>query len=486
MFSPQSIPMEQLSPNNNNSFQNDMSNLNDNDDMTNMNLSKDNILYEVEDLKLHNSISLGSNISYCGIKGNSVLSAILNLCSAAIGAGVLTFPYVIATLGIFNTIVIFLIVACCVYHTLELLRSFVVDTKYYSYSLMTETTLGKKWLMVYSFSSFIYYISVNINYLSLLYSLFKSTFVSHSSFYGFIFLLITCSIEIFLCLYTSKTAKINLLSLITMFSFAIIIIITIYRGISSSIKGEYFTNKFSNKNFFNPSEDQRGLNKFFASITAIIKFIYAYSYHCSFPTLIGNLKNVNEVNSKKVHNISFIIVSVTYLLIAFFGYIIADTVPTVLFREYEDSSKDDYLTIFIRIILFFFFFSLIPNRYIIIRDGYTSLIGKDKLTYKKDLLITTFGLIISNSIVYLNEEFLSFKGNMEIDVFSIMVNIFGGLFGVFISIILPVINYAAVNGKRKIKSIIGYLMTIGFFFVGLVSFGYSFYEIIHPVKKEEE
>ena len=186
MFSPQSIPMEQLSPNNNNSFQNDMSNLNDNDDMTNMNLSKDNILYEVEDLKLHNSISLGSNISYCGIKGNSVLSAILNLCSAAIGAGVLTFPYVIATLGIFNTIVIFLIVACCVYHTLELLRSFVVDTKYYSYSLMTETTLGKKWLMVYSFSSFIYYISVNINYLSLLYSLFKSTFVSHSSFYGFI------------------------------------------------------------------------------------------------------------------------------------------------------------------------------------------------------------------------------------------------------------------------------------------------------------
>ena len=102
------------------------------------------------------------------------------------------------------------------------------------------------------------------------------------------------------------------------------------------------------------------------------------------------------------------------------------------------------------------------------------------------MLITTFGLIISNGIVYLNEEFLSFKGNMEIDVFSIMVNIFGGLFGVFISIILPVINYAAVNGKRKIKSIIGYLMTIGFFFVGLVSFGYSFYEIIHPVKKEEE
>ena len=486
MFSPQSIPMEQLNPNNNSSFQKDLSNLIDNNDITNMNLTNDNIIYEVEDLKLHNSVSSNSNISYCGIKGNSVLSAILNLCSAAIGAGVLTFPYIIATLGIFKTILIFLIVAGCIYHTLDLLRSFVVDTKYYSYSLMTETTLGKKWLMIYSFSSFIYYISVNLNYLTLLYSMFKSTFVSHSSFYGFIFLLITCSIEIFLCLYTSKTTKINLLSLITMFSFAIIIIITIYRGIYSSIKGEYFTNKFSNKNFINPSDEQLGLNKFFATITAIIKFIYAYSYHSSFPTLIGNLKNVTEENSKKAHNISFIIVSATYLLIAFFGYIIADTVPTVLFREYEDSSKTDYFTIFIKIILFFFFFSLIPNRYIIIRDGYTSLIGKDKLTYKKDLLITTLGLIFSNGIVYLNEELFVDKGNMEIDIFSLMVNIFGGLFGVVIAFLLPVINYAAVNGKRKIKSLIGYIMTFGFLFIGVLSFGYSFYEMIYPEKKKEE
>ena len=280
MFSPQSIPMEQLNPNNNSSFQKDLSNLIDNNDITNMNLTNDNIIYEVEDLKLHNSVSSNSNISYCGIKGNSVLSAILNLCSAAIGAGVLTFPYIIATLGIFKTILIFLIVAGCIYHTLDLLRSFVVDTKYYSYSFMTETTLGKKWLMIYSFSSFIYYISVNLNYLTLLYSMFKSTFVSHSSFYGFIFLLITCSIEIFLCLYTSKTTKINLLSLITMFSFAIIIIITIYRGIYSSIKGEYFTNKFSNKNLINPSEEQLGLNKFFATITAIIKFIIFAFYVC--------------------------------------------------------------------------------------------------------------------------------------------------------------------------------------------------------------
>jgi hypothetical protein len=106
------------------------------------------------------------------------------------------------------------------------LRHFVVDTKNFSFSLMTENTLGKKWLMVYSFSSFVYYLSININYLNLLYSIFKSLFLSSSSsiFYGFIFLLITCNFEIFLCIYTSKTAKIHLLSIITMFTFSLLTI----------------------------------------------------------------------------------------------------------------------------------------------------------------------------------------------------------------------------------------------------------------------
>ena len=104
----------------------------------------------------------------------------------------------------------------------------------------------------------------------------------------------------------------------------------------------------------NPSED--GVTVFFASITAIIKYIYSYSYHSSFPTLIGNLKNVNDTNSKRVHNISFIIIAGTYFLIGFFGYLLRENVSTVLFREYEDSSQGDYFTIAIKVILFFFLF----------------------------------------------------------------------------------------------------------------------------------
>ena len=480
MFSPQSIQMEEL---NKDSGRISRSSDND-DDFGNVSITNDMITYGAEDININrsNTSSSESDISYCGIKGNSVLSGILNICSSAIGAGCLTFPYIISNLGILYSSIIFIVVVSCIYFSIDLLRRFVVDTKYFSYSLMTETTLGKKWLMVYSISSFIFYLSGCINYISLLYSIFKSSFVSHDKLYGFTFLLITCSIEIFLCLYTSKTRKINLFSLITMLNFTIIVFITFVGAILSSFEDGYLSKKFSSTNLYNTGNDMI----FFTCITACIKFIYAYSYHCSYPTLLGNLKSTNDNNIQKVHHMSFIIITVGYILIGFFGYLFKENVSTVLFREYEDSNEGGYLILAIKFILFFFLFSLIPNRYIVIRDGYISLIGKNNLTYKKDLLITTLSLILSNGIVYLNEELFVYEGHIQIDVFSIMVDIFGGLFGVIVSFGLPVINYAAVNGNRKLKSLVGYSLTGVFLVVGLLSFGYSFYEMFFINNNEED
>ena len=256
MFSPQSVALEQFNNDNNNPSVR-ISDLSDNDDEC-INNSNDNIVYTTEDLNINGSKTSASEstVSYCGIKSNSNLSAILNICSSCIGVGCLAFPYLFANMGIITSIIIHLIVSLSIYYTLNLLRSFVVDTKYFSYSSMTERILGKKWLMIYSFSSFIYYLSVNINYKSLLYSLFESSFVSHSKFYGFVFLLLTCSMEIFLCLYTSKTSKINLLSLITMFNYTLIILITVFEGIRSSVVYDCFPQKISKKNLFSPRDDE--------------------------------------------------------------------------------------------------------------------------------------------------------------------------------------------------------------------------------------
>ena len=486
MFSPQSYQIESFNLDQDNKSLN-RSTVSDNDDEANP-PSNDNSVYQTEDYNVNNSQTSNSdsNITYCGVNGNSILSGILNICSSTIGAGCFTFPWIISTLGLVNSIIIFIIVTACIYFSLDLLRSFVVDTKYFSFSLMTEKILGKKWLMVYAFSSFFYYLSMNLNYINLLYSFLKTSFVSHSDFQGYIFLLVSCSVEIFLCLYTSKTANMHLFSIITMFTFTLIIIFTIIKGLHSLIENKYNNPKFGKKQLLSPSEGQTGWQIFFLAITACIKYIYGYSYHSSFPTLIGNLKNVNDTTSLKVHKISFLVICGSYLIISFFGYLIDDPVPKVLFRDYEDSADRDYFTISMKIILFVFLFSLIPSRYITIRDGYTSLIGKKNLTYKKDLLITTLSLILSNLIVFLNEEVINDDNFIEIDIFSIFVNFFGGLFGVIICFGLPVINYAAINGKKKFKSIIGYSITGIFFIVGLFSFGYSFYEMFITEKSESE
>ena len=486
MFSPRNYQMETFEPDNNCKNAIKMTDLSDNDD-NNINQESVDSIYRTEDFNVNNSHSSSSesNKTYFGIEGNSILSGILNISASAIGAGCFTFPWIISSLGFFFSFFIFAIVTLCIYYSLDLLRHFVVDTKNFSFSSMTENTLGKKWLMVYSFSSFVYYLSININYLNLLYSIFKSLFLSSSSsiFYGFIFLLITCNFEIFLCIYTSKTAKIHLLSIITMFTFSFILFVTIIKGIYSCFAHDY--PKFRIENLFYPSEGRSGWLLFFFLITACIKYIYGYSYHSSFPTLLGNLKHINDTTSKKVHKLSFGIICGSYILIAFFGYLIDDPVPKVLFGKYQDSYENDFITVTLKIIIFVFLFSLIPSRYITIRDGYTSLIGKEKLTYKKDLIITTLSLFLSNVIVFLNEEIINDDSSIQLDIFTIFVNIFGGLFGVIICFGLPVINYAAINGKKKIKSIIGYVITGIFVIVGLLSVGYAFYEMFSPEEEKE-
>jgi hypothetical protein len=98
MFSPQSIEMEELNKDSGRVSKSSDSN----DDFGNASVANDIMTYGDEDINVNrsNTASSESDISYCGIKGNSVLSGVLNICSSAIGAGCLTFPYIISNLGI--------------------------------------------------------------------------------------------------------------------------------------------------------------------------------------------------------------------------------------------------------------------------------------------------------------------------------------------------------------------------------------------------
>ena len=432
-------------------------------------ISFDENAFENEDelLEIEKNSLLNNPIkSYFNISSNSVLSAVLNICSSSFGAGFLSLPYCLESTGIINTFLVFIVIAGSVYYSLELLRSFLVDTKYSSFSVMTETVLGKKWLIVYAITIFMCYLSVNINYMNINYSIFRTIFSedddSEKYFFGVLYLLVTYAIEIFLCVYTRNTNKVHLISLVVViifFIFLIIIIIGGIRGISLE--------KFESNKFFNPFENKKSYEIFFEFIHTSIMFIYSLAYHSTFPTFLGNVNTLNNKISKRINRISFGIICISYILISFFGYLYQKEVPQVLFLERMEDSKS-FITIFLQILIFIMLFSLIPLRYISIRDGYKCLIGEEKFNNKIDLIFTIVCLFIANVIVYVDAEAVREKNN-NFNIFSVFSDIFGGFLGVIICFLLPVINYAAINGKTKIKSIIGYIISGFYFIIGIIS-----------------
>jgi protein-S-isoprenylcysteine O-methyltransferase Ste14 len=209
-------------------------------------------------------------------------------------------------------------------------------------------------------------------------------------------------------------------------------------------------------------------------------YIYGFSYHSTFPTFLGNVKTIAK-SSKMINIVSFGIVCLSYMIISLFGYLYKNEVPEQLFLD-RINEDNNFLNIFLKIVAFIFLFSLIPHRYITIRDGYKCLLGNDKFNDKIDLIFIIICLFIANIIVFLDQEIIRGE-NSNYNIFSVFTNIFGGLLGVIIAFLLPVINFAAINGKTRKRAIVGYIISAIFIIVGIISVIYSFYKIDHSENK---
>ena len=407
--------------------------------------------------------------SFFGIYSDSKFSAIINLTTSAIGGGCLNFPIILTSIGLPLTSIIFIFVSLCVYYSVDLLRSFVVDTKFFSFALMTNEILGKNWLILYVICSLAFYLSVEINYLSIIYTVISKT-IDFSGKYEILiniaYFIISILIEIFICSYISNIRKIHLFSLMSSLIFILVLLIIIIQG---SIN---ISNKLDYDLLINPAIYNK--NEYFLEIMSfIIEYLYGYCYHSSYPTLLKNFKYVDDENTKIVHIISFIFISISYLLITFFGFFLKISMSDILFIKNTDSKNNSVLIIIFRIIICLFLFSVIPLRFVVLRDNYSSLIGKHKNSSIPDLIAVSICLLFCNFVVFLtNESIISF--NIALN----FIQIFGGIFGVIISFVLPVINYIGANGKRKIKSIIGIILSFIFIIIGILSVTYSIYGLI--------
>ena len=443
------------------------------EEVTNTN---DNIIFQEDSLdigKRKNTL----HKAYCGIKGDSELSGILNVTVSAIGAGCFSFPYMMYEGGIIVIIIIFIFVTGSVYYTLDLLRSFVVDTKYFSFALMTETILGPKWLKVYAFSSFVIYVSMVINILTSIHNYIQEILDCEfeSITFQILYFSITIIIEIIICLYISKMNNMmHILSIVSITSFFLIVISLISIAIYSNVGKE--NTKFVYDNLFFP-QISSFFNRVLKISSYITEYVYGYSYHSTFPTILGYLHKVNNKNTKKVHLVSFIIVVFTYILITFFGFILSEIVPNQLFQVKDRLFDGEWLFLLkpFQIVMVLFFLTLIPVRFLVVRDNYLTLFGKRKITIMSELVIITLFILICNLFAFGMSTFENYIKHLDI---RILIQAFGGMFGFIISFCLPVINFVSVNGKRKIKSIIGYFITGFYVIVGFFSLYYTFHKII--------
>ena len=434
----------------------------------------ENILFKTDDDifirdKKPNEIQI---VSYFGFSNDSKFSSIINLISSAIGGGCLNYPLILSNIGLPLTLILFITVILCVYYTLDLLRSFVVDTKYSSFGSITFDILGDTWLKIYNISSLIFYLSIEIIYLSQIYTIISKMigFPDDKEFiFNIIYFLVSTILEIMIFLFFSKIQKIHLLSLVSCIFFIIVLILVIIQGTTNIINNEE-EKKLTYDSLIKPTINNK-IEFFFSLMSYIIEFVYGYINHNLYPTVLSNLKNIEQNNTKQIQKISFVIISVFYFLLTFFGFFLRIPMSDILVNYDNIETQGIPIVTAFRIILCLFLFTALPIRFIVIKDNYTSIIKKkNDYTFLQDLLAIFLCLFICNLFVYLT--------NISIIKFNIVTNfmqLFGGIFGVIISFALPVVNYIGANGKTKVKSIIGYILTGIFSVIGLLSVGYSIY-----------
>ena len=433
------------------------------DDNYNDNLELDN--NENNKLISSNTIQRKQTLSERFHFTSDEIICIANILATALGVGIFTFPYILSEIGVINSLFIFLLVSISVYYTLDLLRSFVVDSKLFSYSSITKTTLGSCWLRVYAIFTFFFFMTCIINYLNIIFSLGCSMMhFLNNKIIKILYFLITYALEVILCLYTSNVSKIYVLSFIAFATFIIILLYVIIKGIIFLSTDD---DKFKYFSFFSFNNNYSSWDNFLLVMSKIIEMYYGYIYHSTFPTLLSGLDNLKDGNTKRIHTTSFTIISVSYAIFSFFGLF---SINDDNFNQKElfvngKNLKDNAFFIIFRLILILFFISLVPMRYLVIRDNYISIIGQEMLPIKIEILIALILLFITNLIVY----FADFD-----NLISNIIIIFGGFFGVFIGFVLPVFNYVAINGKEKIRSILGYVVAIIFVMIGFFSIFYNF------------
>lgn len=400
------------------------------------------------------------NVCFLNLKG---WLCVINLMACAVGSGVFAYPSIMFNIGIGYSIIGLIVLIIPVYFSLDLLRRFAVDTKLFSYSSIIQATLGYFWVVMYDLSSFLFYMLGISTYLKSLFNITDSVIpgLNDNTFGKVFYYIITYIIELALCLFTSNLSKISYLSLIVICLFIIILIRTIIESIYNMSTE---TERFDYVTAFVIKGEDNSWDKFLSFTSKINDIFFGFLSHCQYPLILNTYEDgSNEEKTKKINKIQLFFVSILYFLFTFFGLFCLDEEnPAELFLNKR--SLDNFGEYLFNILLMIYLLALTAIRYTVIKDNYLSILKKDFLSAKYEIIILAICVLINNLVITILEDS---------KIRTIFVTIFTGLFGVFFCFVLPVINYIKINGKTKTRSIIGYIISVFFLLIGIFSIIYS-------------
>ena len=192
---------------------------------------------------------------------------------------------------------------------------------------------------------------------------------------------------------------------------------------------------------------------------AFVVFMFGYLNHNGFLLVMKNLQNPTEKRTTKVMRRSFWIEFIVYFVLALSGYFLTPNTKEMFLntrlRESETALK--YCFGVAKVIMVLCLQSLIPLRWSLLKESLFSFFKDNQINKTADTIITVVMLIIMNYSLLFVDNVVNIIGFV------------GGIFGVLVCYFIPLFIYIGIFGKKKVKSIIGYILLIFFGIIGVIS-----------------